>query len=82
MNGKVAIELKSEDTINERKQLEQAIAALEAQRTVLGDAVVDTAVGPLKQKLEDLAAADLSSVTRWALPPWPNNWIPKPGQAS
>jgi class 3 adenylate cyclase/tetratricopeptide (TPR) repeat protein len=58
MNGKVAIELKSEDTINERKQLEQAIAALEAQRTVLGDAVVDTAVGPLKQKLEDLAAAD------------------------
>ena len=32
----------SADTINERTQLEQAIIALEAQRPILGDAVVDT----------------------------------------
>jgi class 3 adenylate cyclase/tetratricopeptide (TPR) repeat protein len=36
----------------ERAQIEAAIAALEAQRSLLGDAVVDTALGPLREKLE------------------------------
>jgi hypothetical protein len=31
---------------DQRGQLEQAISALEAQRAILGDAVVDTAVAP------------------------------------
>jgi class 3 adenylate cyclase/tetratricopeptide (TPR) repeat protein len=38
----------------DRSQLEQAIVALEAQRAILGDAVVDTAVLPLKAKLAAL----------------------------
>jgi class 3 adenylate cyclase/tetratricopeptide (TPR) repeat protein len=42
--------------MDEREQLEQAIAALEAQRAILGDAVVETAVAPLRQKLAALAA--------------------------
>jgi len=50
--------LASADTINERTQLEQAIVALEAQRPILGDAVVDTAVAPLQQKLDALAVPD------------------------
>lgn len=36
------------------EQLEAAIAALEAQRTLLGDAVVDAALGPMRDKLETL----------------------------
>lgn len=36
---------------DERSQIEVAIAALEAQRDLLGDAVVDTAIAPLKAKL-------------------------------
>ena len=44
--------------VNEREQIEQAINALEAQRAILGDAVVNTAVTPLQQKLVALAAAD------------------------
>ena len=39
---------------NTRYQLEQAIAALEAQRAVLGDAVVDAALDPIYQKLAGL----------------------------
>ena len=35
-------------------ELSQAIAALEAQRAVLGDRVVDTAVAPLREKLAEL----------------------------
>lgn len=38
------------------QQLQATIAALEAQRAVLGDAVVDTALGPLKAQLAALAA--------------------------
>jgi len=42
--------------MTEREQLEQAIAALEAQRSVLGDEAVDAAlVGP-KQRLQALGA--------------------------
>lgn len=40
--------------MNEREQLEQAIAALEAQRALLGDAVVNTALAPLREKLAAL----------------------------
>jgi class 3 adenylate cyclase/tetratricopeptide (TPR) repeat protein len=39
-----------------REQLEQAIAALEAQRATLGDAVVDTALAPMREKLAALEA--------------------------
>ncbi|RPJ49770.1 MAG: hypothetical protein EHM21_06345, partial [Chloroflexi bacterium] len=42
--------------MSEIEQLEQAIATLEAQRSVLGDAVVETAVGPLREKLAALRA--------------------------
>ncbi len=41
----------------EREQLEQAIAALEAQRAVLGDAVVEAAIGSLREKLASLNQA-------------------------
>jgi class 3 adenylate cyclase/tetratricopeptide (TPR) repeat protein len=43
--------------MTEREKLEQAIAALEAQRAVLGDAVVDMALAPLRDKLAALTAA-------------------------
>ena len=38
------------------EQLESAIAALEAQRSLLGDAVVDTGVAPLKERVAVLRA--------------------------
>src|SRR5262245_29119331 len=38
----------------ERAQLVRAIAALEAQRALLGDAVVDTTLAPLRQQLAAL----------------------------
>jgi class 3 adenylate cyclase len=41
----------------EREQLEQSIAALEAQRDVLGDAVVDVSVAVLREKLDTLEKA-------------------------
>ena len=37
----------------EREQLEKAIAALESQRDVLGDAIVDSAVEPLRKRLQE-----------------------------
>jgi class 3 adenylate cyclase/predicted ATPase len=37
--------------MSEREQLEQAIATLEAQRAILGDAAVDTSIAALKEKL-------------------------------
>lgn len=43
--------------MSEREQLEQAIAHLEAQRATLGDAVVETALGPLRQQLAELEEA-------------------------
>ena len=43
--------------MSEKSELEDAIAALEAQRAVLGDAVVDAAVGPMGEKLAALDAA-------------------------
>ena len=44
--------------MTERKQLEQTIAALEAQRAVLGDAVVEMALIPLHEKLASLERAE------------------------
>ena len=41
-----------------RKQLEQAIAALEAQRSVLGDAIVDTSIIALRQQLASSPAPE------------------------
>lgn len=40
--------------MNERQQLEQAIAELEAQRPTLGDAVVDASIAALREKLSRL----------------------------
>ncbi|MFK8023775.1 MAG: adenylate/guanylate cyclase domain-containing protein [Ilumatobacter sp.] len=45
---------------DEAEQLRSAIAALEAQRSLLGDAVVDTAVAPLSEKLAALSATGRS----------------------
>ena len=42
--------------MNERTQLEQAIAALEGQRAILGDAVVNAALAPMREKLATLSA--------------------------
>ncbi len=42
--------------MTEREQLEQAIAALEAQRALLGDAVVDTMLKPARDRLAALVA--------------------------
>ena len=42
--------------MNEREQLEQAIAALGAQRSTLGDAVVDAALGSMREKLAAMDA--------------------------
>ena len=43
--------------ISEAEQVKQTIHALEAQRALLGDAVVDTALAPLRDKLAQLEAA-------------------------
>ena len=44
--------------MSEREQLEQAIAALKAQRAVLGDAAVDAALSGLRQRLAELERAE------------------------
>jgi ABC-type oligopeptide transport system substrate-binding subunit/class 3 adenylate cyclase len=44
--------------MTEREQLEQAIAALEAQRDVLGDATVDAALGPIRKQLAVLSGSE------------------------
>lgn len=46
----------SDPTSSERAQLEQAINALEAQRALLGDVVVNVALAPLREKLAALNA--------------------------
>ena len=46
----------------EYKQLEQVIAALEAQRAILGDAVVETGLGPLRRQLAELREAEQKPV--------------------
>ena len=44
--------------MTEQEQLEQAIAALEAQRATLGDAVVDASIAVLGEKLAALVDAE------------------------
>ena len=46
--------------MTERDQLEAAIASLQAQRTLLGDAVVDAALGPMGTRLGALLAQEQS----------------------
>ena len=48
----------------EVQQLEQAIAALEAQRAILGDAVVDAALTPMRAKLSGLEKASKATQQR------------------
>ena len=45
--------------MTEREQLEQAIAALLAQREILGDAVVEAAIGPMRKQLAELEQGDI-----------------------
>jgi class 3 adenylate cyclase len=45
--------------VTERQQLEDTIAGLEAQRALLGDAIVDAALVPLRARLASLVAAPL-----------------------
>ena len=45
------------DSLASRKTIADAIAVLNAQRAVLSDAVVDAALGPLRDKLAELDAA-------------------------
>jgi class 3 adenylate cyclase len=45
--------------MTERQEIEQAIAALKAQRTTLGDEVVDLSLAALRQQLMDLAELDV-----------------------
>ena len=47
--------------MSELKQIEQAIAALEQQRALLGDAVVETALASMRAKLDDLKTQTSSS---------------------
>lgn len=48
--------------MNEIQQLENAIKALESQRAVLGDAVVEVTLEPLRQQLEALKKAKQESI--------------------
>ncbi len=47
---------------NSRQQLQIAIAAIEAQRSSLGDAVVDAALGPMREQLAQLQSASSHAV--------------------
>ena len=53
----------------QRAQLQSAIAGLEAQRALLGDAVVETALAALRQKLAQLT--ELADVQRPVIPAAP-----------
>jgi class 3 adenylate cyclase/tetratricopeptide (TPR) repeat protein len=44
--------------MTDKEQLNQAIRALEAQRSILGDAVVETTLQALRKQLQELEAAD------------------------
>ena len=48
--------------MSERGQLEQAIAALETQRAILGDVVVDAALSSMRQQLAELELAERKPV--------------------
>lgn len=44
--------------MDEREQLKQAIIALEAQRSILGNEVVEVALGPMRRQLAELELAE------------------------
>jgi class 3 adenylate cyclase/tetratricopeptide (TPR) repeat protein len=50
--------------MSEIEELEAAIAALESQRQLLGEAVVDTALRPLRQRLHEVMAASRSETMK------------------
>jgi class 3 adenylate cyclase len=52
------------DANNELAQLQNGIVALEAQRTLLGDVVVDAAIGPMRRRLAELEGQSQSSQQR------------------
>ena len=52
---KGAINDSKERRVSERAALETAIAALQSQRALLGDAIVDTALAPMREQLARLA---------------------------
>jgi len=58
--------------VTEREQLEGGIAALESQRAVLGDAVVDTALAALRARLAKLAEPEPKC---WPRPDRPANEV-------
>jgi class 3 adenylate cyclase len=52
--------------MTDKEQLNQAIEALEAQRAILGDAVVETSLNALRKQLRELEAADVSEQRKLA----------------
>ena len=57
--------------MTETEKLEQAMAALEAQRSLLGDDVVNAALGPLRERLLALQ----TPVTSSPLVSWVTSWL-------
>ena len=57
----------SQQSLNEIEQLEQAIAALETQRSNLGSAVVDPALTSMRSRLESLRIQTAQAEARRAL---------------
>ena len=53
--------------MSELKKLEQALAALEAQRHILGDDVVDAALAPMQEKIASLQALEKAADPRLKL---------------
>jgi hypothetical protein len=49
-----------EGSEHEVERLEQAIGALEERRVELGDEVVDSALGPMRQRLAELTTSQRS----------------------
>ena len=49
--------------MTELEKLTQAIAAIEAQRAILGEAVVEAALGPMREKLAQLPNPSPSRAT-------------------
>jgi hypothetical protein len=77
---------RSRSPSRELTALEQAIAALEGQRQILGDQVVETALAPLVDKRDRLLAASVGNSASWSpsssptssTPPrWPSGWTPR-----
>lgn len=54
----------ADSTLSQQENLRKAIAALQAQRAVLGDAVVETAIAPLRAQLAALESEPTTTPTR------------------